>query len=284
MKLPVLTLALALLCLPAYASEEALIEPETALDKPSNVEHVEVKPSAEFPIDAENPPGQGDIACSYYQHVMVKQIDLGEKGAAQLSWIPIDAKGKKPTCAQQNASNEYVVPSDMWTGYYESAEWPYLFFGADDGSNGGMGFAVFNAADKKKVLEDTAVGSVESVSHDGTSAKLKYKRAWKASCSVMTEGDACWGKIQQALKLPAGGNIPNCADEYVKQKTDMAHMRCQSNGNDSQTCFENEMKNLDAQKWNESPSVIAYTVEVSLKGGESSVKPTGGDISCAPSE
>src|ERR1700680_313976 len=42
------------------------------------------------------------LTCSYYPHFMVKQVDEGEVGAAQLSIVPVVAGAPKPACQRKN--------------------------------------------------------------------------------------------------------------------------------------------------------------------------------------
>src|SRR3982751_2398383 len=94
----------------------------TALVSPANA----AKPSAsafDKPVEVKSVivPAKGEtlkttVTCNYYAHFMVKQVDEGEVGSAQLSIIPGDAK-TKPACQRANVATEKVVDIKEWSGY-----------------------------------------------------------------------------------------------------------------------------------------------------------------------
>jgi len=128
------------------AAVPARAAPSVLFDKPVKVvRHA-------LPHDPDNPQAKAELRCSYYPHFMVKEIDLGEPGADQLSILPI-AAGKSRDCKRANASDEIVVKE--WSGYLGGVKGEYIFWDADDGWNGGLGFAV-TTADGKKLFDDVA--------------------------------------------------------------------------------------------------------------------------------
>ena len=109
-----------------------------------------------LPSDPANPQAKAQLSCFYYPHFMVKQVDLGELGAQQLSMVAIASGQKRPGCKRENSPDEKVISSDDWSGYFWGVKGGYVFFSAEDGWNSGMGFAVFTAAETKKIFEDVA--------------------------------------------------------------------------------------------------------------------------------
>src|SRR5262245_23238345 len=74
------------------------------------------------------------LTCRYYARFMVKEVDEGEVGAAQLSIVPI-AAASKPACQRKNVAGEKVVNPKDWSGYFKGVKGDYVFFDADDGVN-----------------------------------------------------------------------------------------------------------------------------------------------------
>ena len=220
------------------------------------------------------------ITCSYYAHFMVKQIDEGEVGAAQLSIVPGDA-AQKPVCQLADLAAEKVVKADEWSGYFKGVKGEFVFFDAADGVNDAMGFAVFDAG-AKKLLEDSALGDLRAVV-DGATLTLEYQRSVTGECSVVHDGAACWAKIAATAGV-APTPAPDCAAGYLKFKTDIAKGRCDGTKTAKSACVSKALEELDAQHWNESPSVIVYAARTIIAGGKPTTTSLGPAKSCRPAE
>ncbi len=188
------TAALGLICVTPAAANDLF-------DKPLKTVRVPL------PKDPDNPSAKPAVSCSTYKDFMVKQIDLGEIGADQLSIIPVS--GPAPACVKKNAANEKVVSADDWTGYYEGAKGNFIVFDAEDGWNDGLGFAVFDPNAKK--LFDDVQKKWHAVSATPTSLTLTYERVYGAKCSLMS-GAGCWAQIMKDTGLT--GSAPDCAAAY----------------------------------------------------------------------
>ena len=251
----------------APASTPSLFDAATAVDKIT------------VPAKGDKPKTQ--ISCHYYPHFMVKQIDEGEVGAAQLSILPSDGP-HKPKCQQANAANEKVVNADDWSGYFKGVKGDFVFFDADDGVNGGLGFAVFGT-DAKKIFEDSAFGPIHEVALAGSTLTVKYQRSAAASCSVVKDGASCWTKAVTETGVPATP-APDCAGGYLKAKTAMARGRCDADRTPTQACIDKTLKELDAQKWNEAPSVFVFEAQTVIAGGKPATTALGPALACHPSD
>ena len=221
------------------------------------------------------------ITCHYYAKFMVKEVDEGEVGAAQLSIVPGDA-AHKPACQRANLANEKVVSANDWGGYFKGVKGDYVFFDADDGTNGAMGFAVF-ATDAKKLLEDSALGDFQELTLDGTTLTMKYQRSVVGPCSVVKDGAACWAKIAAATGV-AATPAPDCAAGYVKAKNEMAKGRCEADKTPTQACMTKALKELDAQRWNEAPSVIVFEAQTIIAADHATTTASGPALACHPSD
>jgi hypothetical protein len=166
--------------------------------------------------DPANPQAKAQLSCSYYPNFMVKEIDPGELGAQQLSIIPIASGQKKPACRRENSGDEKVIPSDEWSGYFWGVKGGYVFFSAEDGWNGGMGFTIFTAAEAKKIFEDVAK-TWRSIQLTSSGLALGYRRVYGASCSLLMDEAACWQHIEQDTGL-TGASAPDCTATYVAEQ------------------------------------------------------------------
>jgi hypothetical protein len=116
------------------------------------------------------------VSCFYYRDFLVKEIDLGEVGAAQLSVLPYDAKGPRPKCHRANAANERVVSAKDWAGYFRSVQGRLVLFDAEDGwEAGSLGFAAFSADTGRKIFDDAAVGPLRFETA-GTTTRTRVPR------------------------------------------------------------------------------------------------------------
>jgi len=227
--------------------------------------------------------GRNRISCFYFDQFMVKEIDLGEKGADQLSIIPFSKDSGKPPCQKDPAKNEIVIPGQgpgSWSGYFKGVKSQFVFFDADDGSDGALGFSVFDGRNAKKLFEDAAVGDLVLTNLNGSSTTVRYERAYRGSCSIPKEGQSCWAKIHAEIHVQPS-TPPDCATGYSESKTYMAHARCKAQNMLGADCFQKDMQTMS--RWDDSPSVIGYPVEIADLN-KPTIRPTGMIISCWPAD
>lgn len=227
-----------------------------------------------------SPGAHAKVTCYFFHAFMIKEIDLGEKGAERLAIVP-GAKNKMHTCSRMREDGEKDINPDDWTGYFKGVRGSLVFFDADDGVNGGMGFAVFDAKTGKKLWDDVALGDLEIDGNADKEVFLRYTRVVDGGCIIPKEQSACWEKIKSKFSL-GDANAPDCKAGYEKSALDMAKGRCQAQSNDSETCLDKELL-LARQQANESPSVVSYAVKVSLTA-QPAVEPTGGEVRCWPAD
>jgi hypothetical protein len=213
------------------------------------------KPSYEaqipLPSNPDSPASKPMLSCFYYPGLMVKQVDLGNLGAEQLSILPLPLGREEPPCVRANTKDEIVIDSKLWTGYFEGVKGNFVFFTAEDGFNGGMPFGVFSGSDGTKIFEDAvrlqghsirfeAIEVVSDPKSDVESVlKLRYKRVYVAQCSLRRDEKNCWSRIKQITGL-AETVPPNCEVAYEAEKKRLPR---------------------DANSVDSYPSVIAYAVE-----------------------
>jgi len=245
-------------------------------DRPNEIRRVPLK------ADPLNPQAKREVACFSYPDFLVKQVDFGEVGADRLSIIPV-AGGKTPPCRQTKDKNEYVIPANVWSGYFEGVRSGHAIFAAADGINGGVGFMVFRLSDRKKVFEDVAEKGLQSIAPTDKSLTLVYRRVYAGGCSVMTGGESCRDSIAKDTGI-AAGSLSSCADGYRTAKEELAKARCEGERTVGSACLEEQIKIINDQKWDEAPTVVTYEVEV-VPGGTAPVfKPLSDVLACRPSE
>ncbi len=253
-------------------------------DKPLSVK------KARLPADPQDPSTKREISCYSYPTYTIKQLDFGEVGAERLSVLPTP-DGKAASCRQAKEAGEYVLPPEMWSGYFAGAKAGYAFFTASDGANGGMGFIVLRLADKKKLFEDAYDKSLESIDvHDGVPL-IRYRRVYAGSCSVVTEGASCADSIARETGVTKA-SLAICASGYRTAQESLARERCKADGKSDAACIKQEADVITKQKWAASPSVIVYEAALDLHEttapdrpiGAPSIKALGNALSCRPAD
>lgn len=236
---PILSLLAVLAAVPSQAqqrTEEKLFDPplDTLLVK--------------LPAAAGTPDLVPTISCFYYPTFMVKQVDLGEKGAESHAVMP--SFGGKPAC-ERVQEGETILQD--WRGYFLGVKGNYVFLDADDGFNGGVPFAVFNATDKTgaKLFKDSRK-TFEAVDLDAQGLRLRLARVLSADCSVLADKN-CWTKIQAVTGLPEDRK-PDCKAAYDR----------------------------DAPNFPDVPSVIAYPSDMRFLDRTLRQVATPGDVTCYP--
>jgi hypothetical protein len=219
------------------------------------------------------------VTCYFFSHFMVKEVDMGEKGAQRLAVVP--GKGKDHICSRLRDPGEKVVNSDDWSGYFKGVKGDLVFFDADDGVNGGLGFAVYDSKTLKKVFDDVALGELTFSDSGGAQITLAYTRVVDGGCIVPKEQNACWDQIKTKLGLE-NASAPDCKAGYENSAQQLAKGRCQAQNADNPQCLAREIE-LARRQTNDANSVIAYPVEVVL-GAEALVKPVAGNTRCWPSD
>jgi hypothetical protein len=243
-------------------------------DKPLSTRTIDLGPSNS------SPGARSKITCYYFPSFMVKEVDLGEKGADRLAIVP--RKGKDHTCSRLRDQGEKEINSDDWTGYFKGVKGTLVFFDADDGVNGGMGFAVYDSKSAKKIFNDTALGQLELSETPAKEIAMRYARVVKGGCIVPKEPSACWKAIQKNLGLESA-SAPDCKAGYEKSAQDLAKGRCQAQSTDNPECLAKEIS-LARRQSNDADSVIVYPVETVL-GPTPTIRPVAGSsLRCWPSD
>lgn len=241
-------------CIAAMLFPTAVAAEEVSLfDKPVQEKHIPLQP------DPINPQAKPKLSCFIYPGFMVKQIDRGEKGAEQLSILPLGSQSA-PDCQEAGVPGEKAVERKDWAGYFKGVKGGHVFFDADDGVNGGLGFAVFSGSSGAKLLEDSTT-ELHTVTATPGGLTLRYTRVFSAECSLVAQGAECWAHVKKATGLAAPQ--PDCAASYAKAQA---------------------FYNTPAEQMASDPSVIEYEAESTIGDGAAKVVPVEGKVTCRPAE
>lgn len=248
-----------------------------SFDQPVSQRTIDLGPSRS------NPAVHAKVTCYYFRSFTVKEVDGGEKGAERLAIVP-QGKNKLHTCSRLRDEGEKVINPDDWSGYFMGVKGDLVFFSADDGWNGGMGFAIYDAKSGRKIFDDVALGDLEFVNPSGSAITLRYIRVVDGGCVLPKDQAACWDAIRKKFAFEAA-SMPDCKNSYEKSAEAIAQGRCQAQNADNPQCLAKEIP-LARQQSNGANSVIAYPAEVVVAEGVlgATVKPLAGDLRCWPSD
>lgn len=243
-------------------------------DQPLSKKTIDLGPSSV------SPQTRTKITCYWFARFMVKEVDLGEKGASRLA-IVRGSKKDVPDCTRLREKTEIAVNPDDWSGYFKGVKGNLVFFDADDGWNGGTGFAVYDSKTGKKIFDDVALGDLEFSDAQDSGITFRYARVVDGGCIVPKEADACWDKITQRFALRSA-TAPDCKAGYEKSAQALAKGRCQAQNNDNPDCLAKEIP-LARQQTGDASSIVAYPVEIVL-GANPTIRAIPGDLQCWPSD
>lgn len=198
---------------------------------------------------------KGKLTCLRYPNFALKELDLGQKGAAGIYIAPSEGP------CQLNPTLDRKI-EDETAGYAWGAVGHYAFFRGADGWNGGMPFVVYDARNGQRLMDDVVAGEFAGLSLVGEELTLRYRRTVAAECSLLVSPDACAATIRQQLGLAADHPMPDCRAAY-------------------QPAIDADPKSAkDIEAW---PSVIDYPVERKLSSEGTTFKAVDGDLTCRPS-
>jgi hypothetical protein len=247
-----------------------------SFDKPLSKKTVDLGPSPS------SPETRAKVTCYFFAKFMVKQVDMGDKGAARLAIVPV-TRGVAPGCTRMQGKTEKVISAKEWTGYFKGVKNDFVFFDADDGVNGGVAFAIYEAKTAKKIFEDSASGPLEFATSQGQQLSLRYLRVVDGECPVPKEGAACRERIRQKMGVEnVALAMPDCDKGYEESAQNMAKSRCEAQNTGNPDCVAREVK-LAREQWSDASSMVSYPVEVILDA-QPVIKPIAGAMKCWPAD
>ncbi len=196
------------------------------------------KKVVDFGLSGNNPPGGNSmrvkLSCFFYPNFLVKEYNNeGKKGAQWVAIVPIQA-GAVPTCARTHVSGERIFKWPEWSGYFSGVKGSLVFLSADDGTNGGMPFIVYDFRTSKKIFTDSAYSSgmwtqkvpsspfnhLRFTGDKESDLTMTYLRVVEAGCDLHSETTPCWEKVRRKLglkdaPLPVCTGYENISSRYT---------------------------------------------------------------------
>lgn len=199
----------------------------------------------------------GRLRCRHYADFALKELDLGEKGAAALFIAPASAG-----CKLGEPGDRQV--EDDTAGYLWGAKGPYVFFKGADGWNGGLPFVVYDAQTGNRLFDDVMAGDdIEAAEVSDTEAVLQYRRVYAAECSLLAAPESCSTEIRKALDLAADRAMPDCRPAYQP------------------LIDADPASSATIKAW---PNVIEYPVSRKVAAGGTTLSARAGGLACRASE
>jgi hypothetical protein len=201
---------------------------------------------------------------------MLKELnDPGLKGAAWIAIVPV-LNGHVSPCRRSHGAGERLI-GRRWGGYFKGVKGQLLFLDAEDGTDGGMPFAIFDWKTGKKLFQDSVLFSnsgpvdadIEFAYAPDGKMSMSYLRVVEGDCSVPKDGITCWNKFREKFGLPLAP-VPKCTGYYKEGEKKWAL--------GDQGVAPGEV---------ETTSVIAYPVVVELFP-RPSIKAVAGPVKCSP--
>ncbi len=223
------------------------------------------------------PSQSARVSCYYFADFMIKEIDMGEKGADRLSITPV-AKGAPPGCGKLKTKAEKVIDAGEWSGYFKGVKAGYIFFDSDDHYNNGSPFAVYDAAGKK-LFEDSSEDALVFAQAPDSTWHVTYERVAEAGC-VLTASADCWDGVKKKFGLE--GPPPDCQKGYADQTRMYANESCKNQKAGQDECLARETARMQ-QQLKDDPSIIAYPVDTAL-GARPESKARPGEVRCWPAD
>jgi hypothetical protein len=234
---------------------------------------------------ATEPGSSKEVRCFYFSHVLVKEIDEGEIGDQQISYMILGPGQAIPDCAEKPIAGEKKLRSDE--SYFWGTAADRLFLVDADGANGTIGFRVYDPQSSRELFHDTIKldSRLREITADAGKLHLSYTRAVTGSCSVVTGGETCWRAITGKMQMPETAP-PDCRAGYDAAMRRQVEEACSGQGGDSDKaeCLQRETKDRSTG-WETAPSVVSYDVDVVVGPTDEVARNfSGGPVACWPSD
>jgi len=179
--------------------------------QPSHFDEPLTVDTAPLPKDKANPDAQPQVNCYRYAGFMIKEVDLGEKGAEFLAVARPDA-----ACERNPGKDEKVVKDDT-AGYFFGVKGNLAFFQAADGWNSGLPFVVYDTQTMKRLFVDSlARDDFDSLEVNGSNVKMTFQRSYSADCSLYKDAGACAEAVKKATGLGDIAQLPDCGPSRAR--------------------------------------------------------------------
>jgi hypothetical protein len=229
---------------PAWASAESAFV--KSLDRPTSTKVVHDESSADL----------GQITCTYYADLMVRETgtDSPEPNNATLKLLPKGAA--RPACSAAALAGAVTLKTEGYA--LQGRKGGFLIWDVSD-PNGAEPFMVMEARTGRSMFMDglsPTPGLRRAATLENGLLHLKYTRGYNAPCSIAQNAQGCWSKIVAAggapKSMPALTRAPaSCLAAYRHTQAD-------------------------------DPSVVTYTVDMTLDAAGKATLLSHGAVSCQP--
>ena len=227
-------------------------------------------PVTEQTLSAPGPEGTPDralkIHCATYPTFMVRDVRVGDDmGTASVSVVPVKPSAPARCSATQSPEAKELpafgsMSVDGAVGRFLLLTWP-------DGANGATSFSIFDTVTVRKLYTDTVKldGFTRfAAGPGGDTLDLGFVRVLNVPCSLVSDGAACWNRFVREAKLPAEiarrePPVQACASAYARTT---GPVRVPASD----------------------PSVVAYSVPMTLSVAGTTTVQSRGALSCWPSD
>ena len=179
------------------------------LDRPSAVRKVPPK---------SNDDPNGQIECTYYRDLMVRETGTDTPDPNDATLIPIAAGAPRPVCDATRHNGDIAVKTQGYS--FVGRKTQFLLFSATD-PNGAIPFMVLDEDGGKIIFQDgtPADSGIQTIAVENGTLHLRYTRGFNASCSMMQDAGDCWSRLVAEGKVPLGmaQSVPSsnfCAASY----------------------------------------------------------------------
>lgn len=207
-----------------FALALSLAAAAQGFDPPLKKQVVDYGPPQDAAQDARIATPHDILTCLYYRGLVVKQFtNQWNKGALFLSFLRFERA--RPACVKQHAPAEKVLDDNEWSGYFRGVKGDLVFFNSDDGTDGGMPFAVYDSKTGKKIFEDNAYGAwmwnPKLRPHPSPFNDLRvratpegnivliYLRVVGTECDIPNKAAECWPPLVKQFGLKRA-TVPRC--------------------------------------------------------------------------
>jgi hypothetical protein len=230
---------------PAWASAESAFV--RSLDRPTSTKIVRPKSDSD---------AVGQITCTYYADLMVRETGTDSPDPNDATLVPLTKGAPRPGCSAASLPGAIALKTEGYA--LEGRKGGFLIWDVSD-PNGAEPFMVMDARTGRSLFEDglsPSLGLRRTAALQNGVLRLTYTRGVNAPCSIAQDAQGCWSK------LVAAGGVPKTMTALTR-----APSACLA-------AYRHTPK--------DDPSVVTYTVDMTLDSGGAATVLAHGAVECQP--
>jgi hypothetical protein len=239
-------LGIAAVLAPLSAHADAESRFKASLDHPASVQTLK-------PASVDDAVGQ--IDCTWYADVMVRETGTDTPDPSDAILVPINPGAGKPACKPAPGAGAIKVKTEGFA--LVGRKGGFLIWDATD-PNGAEPFMVMNTGGKVLFSDATSPtsGLYRAATLTGGVLHLVYTRGYNAPCSLLQDARGCWAKVTAARVVPP-----------ATPPLSLVSTACRA-----------AYKGVGA----DDPSIIVFTTEVTIDAAGKSAVLSRGAMTCLP--